>query len=150
MIRDKLEYCSTYYNISEGLKLGFEWLKSENLTEIKSGRHEISGDNVYANVQTYETKDDANYEAHKKYIDIQYVVNGSEFIGVCDIKDCVTCEEYNSEKDIEFLKNTKSDEYQHIKEGEFIVLFPNDAHKPSITPNTKQEVKKVVVKVAVN
>lgn len=149
MIKDKLEYSETYYKISDNIKIGFEWLKSQDTDNLEDGRYQIVGDKVYANVQTYETKDNADYEAHKKYIDIQYVVKGNELIGVCDVNDCVTCKEYDEEKDIEFLKCKKDDKYQHLEEGEFLVLFPTDAHKPSISPKNKTEVKKIVVKAAI-
>ena len=74
------------------------------MVNIKDGRYEIS-DCLYANVQTYNTKDDAPYEAHRDYIDIQYMVIGEEQSGVTDYSNCFTKEEYNKEKDIEFLEN---------------------------------------------
>ena len=150
MIKDKLKYAETYYGLSEGIKRGLEWLKNEDLENLADGRYDIAGKKLYANVQTYPTKDGADYEAHREYIDIQYVVKGKEFVGVCDLADCITCIEYDSEKDIEFLKYNKPDEYQTLNEGEFLILYPNDAHKPSISPNERLIVKKVVVKVAIN
>ena len=150
MIKDKLKYAETYYGLSEGIKRGLEWLKNEDLETIADGRYDIVGKKLYANVQTYQTKEDADYEAHREYIDIQYVVKGKEFVGVCDLADCITCIEYDAEKDIEFLKYNKSDEYQTLNEGEFLILYTTDAHKPSISPNERLIVKKVVVKVAIN
>lgn len=150
MIKDKLIYSKNYYGISENLKKGFEWLKNQDLKNIKPDKYLIDGDNLYANVQIYETKEDAKYEAHKKYIDIQYMIDGEELIGVCDINNCSTFEEYDQDKDIEFLNSFNKDEFQTIKEGEFLVLFPNDAHKPSILKDIKKRVKKVVVKVKID
>ena len=147
MIKDRLKNAKTYFGISEELKKGFEWIEKNDLDNIEDGKYIIDGDNIYANVQTYETKDGALYEAHKKYIDIQYMINGEERIGVCDYSDCKTKEKYSEDKDIEFLEGYGH--YETIKNGEFLVLFPQDAHQPSLNYKEKKRVKKVVVKVKI-
>ena len=149
MIKYYLKNAKIYYNLSENLKKGFEWLEKTNLKKLSDGKYEIEGNQVYASVQTYETKDDANYESHRKYIDIQYMINGVEKVGVTDLANCKTCIEYDNERDLEFYTINSDEEYIELAEGQFIVLYPNDAHKPSITKNKKSTVKKIVVKVAV-
>lgn len=149
MIKDKLKNAKIYYSLSNDLKKGFEWLNTNDLNSLKDGRYEIDGDKIYANVQTYEPKINAKYEAHRDYIDIQYVVEGSELVGVVDLDSCKTCEEYDVKRDIEFLDNHGEDDYQKLNQGDFLVLFPTDAHKPSIFDGTSKKVKKVVVKVRV-
>ena len=149
MIKDKLENCSIYYNISQNLKNGFEWLKSNNLDELNPEQYIIDGARLYANVQEYYTKDNADFETHKKYIDIQCMIKGTEKIGYCNKTDCTSVKNYNSEKDIEFL-TCKNEDWINLKEGEFAVFFPNDAHKPSIKIKDKDFVKKVVVKVLID
>ena len=82
MIKDKLTNADTYYGISERLKQGFEWLKNNDLLNIPDGRYLIDGEKIFANVQSYITKDDAPYEAHRRYADIQYMIKGLEKVGV--------------------------------------------------------------------
>jgi YhcH/YjgK/YiaL family protein len=149
MIKDKLQNAKIYYNLSENLNKGFEWLEKVDLINVEDGKYEIDGSNVYASVQTYETKENANYESHRKYIDIQYMIDGVEKVGVTDLSNCSTCIEYDSEKDLEFYNISCEEEYIDLASGQFVVLFPNDAHKPSISKKEKTTVKKVVVKVAV-
>lgn len=149
MIKDYLKNAKNYYNLSENLRKGFDWLEKNDLINIPDGKYEIDGQSVYASIQTYETKEDANYEAHRKYIDIQYMIKGSERIGVTDLKNCTTCIEYDSEKDLEFFNINCDEEYLALLEKQFMVFFPTDAHKPSISLNKKDFVKKVVVKVAI-
>lgn len=149
MIKDKLKNAKIYYSLSDDLKKGFEWLIGNDLTALTDGRYEIDGDKIYANIQTYEPKFDAKYEAHRNYIDIQYAVEGSELVGVVDIDNCKTSEVYDVKRDIEFLDNQCEDDYQKLNKGEFLVLFPTDAHKPSIFDEVSKKVKKVVVKVRV-
>lgn len=150
MIKDKLKNAENYYILSDNLRKGFEWLRDTDLEGLADGKYEIDGNVVYASVQTYLTKTEANYEAHKNYIDIQYLIDGCEFVGVTDLDNCKTCIEYDNERDLEFFECLKEDDYQSLRKGEFLVLFPHDAHKPSMDYNgLKSEVKKVVVKVAV-
>lgn len=150
MIKDKLINADYYYSLSKHLKTGFEWLIHTNLESLSDGKYPIDGDNVYANIQTYETKEDAKYESHRKYIDIQCVIKGVEKVGVTNISSCTSCVSYDSEKDIEFFDINTDEEFVKLEEGSFIILYPQDAHKPSISFDKKTNVKKVVVKVACN
>lgn len=150
MIKDCISNSKTYYGISERVKQGLEWLQTTDLKALQDGKYIISGDEIYANVQSYITKDSALYEAHKKYIDIQCIIFGEEKIGVAPYKKCITSEEYDSARDIEFLEcKNNSFWYETLKEGEFLILFPHDAHKPSIKIDENLQVRKIVVKVAV-
>ena len=148
MIKDSLKNARIYYGISENLKTGFEWIKKQDLKSMPDGRYEIS-EKMYANLQSYLTKDDAPYEAHRDYIDIQYMVDGEELSGVAEYSNCSVKEEYNKEKDIEFLETNVKEEFYKLKEGEFFVFFPTDAHKPAIKTDKNKNVKKVIVKVSV-
>ena len=148
MIKDKLENAFLYHNLSENLKTGFEWLQKNDLENLEDGKYVIDGDKVYASVQTYETKNDAKYESHRKYIDIQYMIKGVEKVGVTNLSNCTSCIEYDSQKDLEFFDINLGDEYLELAQGYFLVFYPQDAHKPSIKYNTNSLVKKVVVKVA--
>ena len=149
MIQDKLTNAKTYYGLSARMQQAFEWLQNSDLTNMPDGKHVIDGEHIFANVQTYFTKDDAPYEGHRKYADIQYMIKGCERIGVTNYHNCSTTEEYNVDKDIEFLKNNSSDKYQMLEEGEFLVFYPQDAHQPALNPNEKLNVEKVIVKVEI-
>lgn len=150
MIKDTLEYAETYYGLSVELKEGFEWLKSHDLKSLKAGKYFIGDNGNYVNIEEYETKEDSQYEAHKKFVDIQYIIKGHELIGVCDRQSCQIYTPYDEERDIEFLNSKESDNWIDMREGEFLVLYPHNAHKPSISPIKKQNVKKAVVKVRIN
>lgn len=138
MIKDKL---------NERVIEGLVYLKSVDFSKIEDGRHEIN-ENMYVNVQTYQTKDDALFEAHRDYIDIQYVIEGEEKIGVADYSNCSEAVAYDKEKDIEFLNG--EGEYYPLRAGEYMVLYPQDAHKPSISIDNQSTVRKAVVKVLTN
>ena len=148
MIKDTLANSTNYYKISERLKLGFEWLRNTDLVNISDGKHILDNDNVFANVQTYVTKDSAPFEAHRKYIDIQYMIKGSENVGVTDYSNCTVTKEYDTKNDVEFLE-CSNNEYVKLEEGQFVVFFPQDAHAPSQKISENKSVKKVIVKVLI-
>lgn len=151
MIKDNIKNSKLYYNLSENIQKGLKWLEETDLINIKNGKYEIDDNKVFANVQEYKTKQNAKYEAHHKYIDIQYIVKGEELIGVTTHENCIITDKYNSETDLEFMDININDEYITLKEQEFLILYPHDVHKPSINPYFGQNnVKKVVVKALIN
>ena len=140
MIKDKL---------NKKIINGLNYLVSTDFSSIEDGRYEIN-EYAYVNIQTYQTKENALFEAHKEYIDIQYVIEGEEKIGVANIDDCTPEISYDKEKDIEFLNlKTNKSTYYPLTKGEYMILYPQDAHKPSITLNSKSTVRKAVVKVKI-
>ena len=137
MIKDKLNK-----RVVEGL----EFLAKTDFSKLEDGRHVIN-DYMYVNVETYQTKEDALFEAHRDYIDIQYIISGEEKIGVTKYSDCTENIPYDKERDIEFLNG--EGEFYPMRTGDYMILCPTDAHKPSISLNEKATVRKAVVKVRV-
>ena len=148
MIKDKLKNAQTYYNISKYFQTGFNWLLENDLNNLAEGTYDIDGKNIYANIQSYLTKDSAPFEAHQKYADIQFMIKGIEKIGVTDISNCSSLIKYDQNRDIEFFKCIGENQYQTLSEGNFLVFFPHDAHQPALNySQTPSYVKKVVVKI---
>ena len=116
------------------------------------GKYQIT-DKIYANVETYLRKNefDAILEAHKKYIDIQFLISGIERIDFTNINGLKVLEEYDHIKDIMFFKRPKTEIGSLYLNGRnFAVFFPQDAHAPQIdTLALQNNVKKVVIKIAV-
>lgn len=150
MIFDKLEHYKTYSAISENLKTGFEWLTKTYTLDTPEGKYDIDGDKVYAIVTSYKTKpySEGDFESHRKYLDIQYIPEGEEMICYTGLENLSPKTEFDYEKDIVFY--TGDGEPFLLPEGYFMVLFPQDGHKPGImTGSERLPVKKVVVKVAI-
>ena len=147
MITDILQNSHLYEKIDARIAKGFDFLKKSDLINLASGKYQIDGDTIFGSVNEYETKDfnEGKYEAHKKYIDIQYIVKGEERLFFAPISETQQLTPYNAEKDIEFL--TASGNYIVAPVGTFVIFFPTDAHMPNISSNKKEVVKKVVVKV---
>lgn len=146
MIKDKITNYLTYTNLSEGLKRGLKYLAETDFSKTENGTYEISGKDVYAIVQEYQTKEKGLLEAHRQYIDIQYIIEGSEKIGYSKLKTQTPATDY--EPDIIFYED-KQDGFIEMNNGDFAIFYPDDLHMPCITINQPQKVRKVVVKVRV-
>jgi len=90
------------------------------------------------------------FEGHEKYIDIQYITEGCEVMGVTDISNAVIDVEYSDEKDVAFYKDCETASYCNVEGGAFCVFYPHDIHRPGIAfKNTPSNIRKIVVKVRV-
>ena len=149
MIFDRLNNSKQYEVLGERFKSAFDFLKNNNLAELKDGKYNIEGENIYANVQTLITKDkqEKKWEVHREYIDIQYVIKGKEAMGYGILEDFSCDIPYNKEKDIEFLKTKKEYNYVNVKAGDFVIFYPNDVHAPMLCVDGSEEIKKVIVKI---
>ena len=146
VIKDSIDKYVKYCNLSKNIQKGFEFILKTNFENIPDGKYDMS-ESVYMNVQTYTTKQDADFEAHRIYIDIQYIIDGEENIEVTPYSYCESSIAYDENKDIEFLSGTGK--LHNLKKGDFMILFPEDAHKPSLAVNNPQKVRKAVVKVKI-
>jgi YhcH/YjgK/YiaL family protein len=149
MIIDKLDNGKYYYGLGDRIRKALEYLKNTNLAELDPGKYQIENDEIYAMVFEYETKlmDGVLWEAHKSYIDIQYIAKGSEKMGYTNVGNIKTTVEYDAEKDILF--GTANGDFMNVQEGMFVIFTPQDGHMPSISIKKSQRVKRVLVKVIV-
>lgn len=150
MIFDSITNSDLYYGLGEKFKTAFEFLKNTDLENLPLEKIEIDGDNVFAIPQKYITVDDheKNWEAHRNYIDLQYMITGSENIGFVLIDYLDEFQDYDLENDYELLSG--EGDYVQINDGEFAIFFPDDAHKPGLKVGENEEVHKIVIKIKVN
>ncbi len=136
----------------------FRWIIEMTAGSVADGRHEME-EGMFAIVQSYETNDPAGMrlENHRKYIDIQYMMQGWEVIAWCKPDGHAVCAEtYSNEKDIEFFFTTgivPSSLVLH--QGMVSIFWPSDWHAPCLSPPSTTgvpepiKVRKIVVKVPV-
>ena len=117
------------------------------------GRYELDG-GAYVVLQSYQSKlrQNANYEAHKKYTDIQVVISGCEIISIESLDAMYkypVITPYNEEKDVElYTPNCDGIDYV-LNDGDFLIIPPRDAHAPGINVGGQGEVLKAVFKIPV-
>jgi len=150
MIADILKNRYLYENISPRIKTSLEYIANTDFSAIEPGKYEIDGENIFVLVQEYDSipREQGKWECHRKYIDIQYIAEGVEQMGVNNIEKMQVAVEYNPEKDIAFLNG--DGDYVTFSKGSYGIFFPEDAHQPRIAPeDIPGKVKKVVVKIKI-
>lgn len=149
MIYDLLENRDLYTAVHPGVARGLKFLAETDLNALADGRVELDGDRVFASVQSYDTKPaNVEPEAHRAYIDIQYVFQGREMIGVAPLKAMTEEVSAHPERDVYFYHGPTQP--LTIGDGRVLILWPADAHGPGVAPDgIPAPVRKCVVKVLV-
>lgn len=151
MVIDSLQNAQRYTHLYKGMSDAFYYLLTTDLEAIAPGKYLINGDALFAIVQEYDTLDSVNeqMEAHKKYIDIQYMINGVELVGHAILDAQIPSKGYDPENDFMLFGETPTF-FTRMEAGTFMIFFPTDLHMPCIKIDKPAKVKKVVVKVIVN
>lgn len=147
MILDHINNSKKYQPLHPHFKLGFDFIRSFDSSNFTEGKNEILGDEVFAlvaNLQQFEPN--TKLEVHNNYIDIQYIVSGTDKMGWKNRLNCQLPEsEFNTEKDYQFYLDNPTTTFL-VKENHFTIFFPNDAHAPLMD---KENMLKIVVKIKV-
>lgn len=154
MIYDHINNINRYGDpvIRQGLDIILQLARQFALGKpIEEGHYSLENGLRY-NVDRYQTKVEnlVGYEAHRQYIDIQFLLDGEEVIRVHRLEGMHCISPYDRDRDAGF--HTPNDDYHTdlpIGNGYFAILYPNDAHMPQLCTNTPAPVLKIVVKVPV-
>lgn len=120
---------------------------STKLASLPAGMYPIDGKNAYASITEAPSKtpEAAKWEAHRKYIDLQYVIKGEEKIGVAPLASATVTEPYDEKKDSAHY--TADGKYYTATPAEFYLFFPSEAHRPNLKVDGFDTVKKMVIKI---
>ena len=150
MIYDSVSRWNLYFKGNKTWEKVFAFVRSLS-ADISDGRNEIEGDDIYASVSSYEPLSEADgvFEAHRKYIDIQILLDGCEKIYSCGTDILTAKTEYNEGKDFLLYETPDVPTAElPMKSGYFAMFYPHDAHKPCIRCcGSCAKVRKVVVKI---
>ncbi len=149
MVIDKTENLKLYFPLLECLPRIEKFLTDFEKEPLPDGKHVIDGDRLFALIQGYETKSPEGKlpEAHRKYIDLQVVVDGRENIGwapLAELKE--ETEEFSKGGDIGFYSG-KIQIQVTLNKGYFVLLYPEDAHMPCTQVENPENVRKIVFKI---
>lgn len=138
--------------MTPGIKKALDFLGRPGVAGLADGKYEIDGDRVFAMVQRYETAASAEpkFEAHRKYIDLQFIAAGAEVIGWAPLGRVAVTENYAADKDVCFgAVAAEGWAAVRLDKGQLAVLYPEDAHAPRLAAGAPRPVTKIVVKVSV-
>lgn len=150
MIIDSVSSLGQYAGLHPRFKQAIEYVNGRDLKRLEPGKHEIDGSRLFALVQHYDTKrrEDCVWEAHRRFYDIQIIVEGVEAMGHAPIGLAEETTAYKEESD--FALFAASGNFFDLSEGYFAFFAPQDVHMPCVAADdTPAPVKKVVIKVEI-
>lgn len=148
MILDALTNADRYVALHPLFPRAFEFLRGTDLRALAPGRYPIEGERLFAFVEETggRTRDEARLECHRKYIDIQLVLEGVDEMGWKPVRDCLEpVADYSARQDIRFFRDTPAS-WIATPSGAFCIFFPEDAHAPLVGTG---RIRKAVLKIAV-
>lgn len=147
MILSTLSQADRYAALHPLFARAFDYIRDTDLFAVAPGRYNIVGEDLIAIVEQVpgKTKEMAKLECHRRYIDIQLVLEGDEQMGWKPLADCLNpVSEHSAEKDIQFFRDAPAS-WIATPPGAFCIFFPEDAHAPLVSTG---QIRKVIFKVA--
>ena len=148
MILASLAEADRYVNLHPLFARAFAFLRDTDLMALEPGVHAIQDDQIFAIVEACpgRTRVEAKLECHRRYIDIQLVLEGIDEMGWKPVAECVEpATDYDAARDIRFFNDAPSS-WIATPPGSFCLFFPDDAHAPLVSETL---IRKVVIKIAV-
>ena len=149
MILDKIENAHLYHGVHPGIAKALDYIKSSDFMDLPLGKHEIDGEALFVILKENPTNPIADQllESHIKYIDVQYVVEGVEEMGITMKSGQKPIKAYDDTDDYMLFKEPYN--IITVKAGMFAIFFPDDIHMPDLTTGEPSLVKKAVFKVRI-
>ncbi len=131
--------------VADALRIAAE----TDFSSIEDGKYKVYGDDMYYIVERYKTRtpEQAKYEVHRKYIDVQIMISGCEAMGYAPLGSLDVKTDYDESSDAAFYQGTEEVTKVIMKAGMYAVFFPQDIHAPKLTAFEQEDVCKVVFKI---
>lgn len=145
MIHAKLQDAKDYLGIHPRLDQALALLTPEYLETVGTAQRNLDGDALYVTRFDYRTvpENESFFEAHRRYLDIHVMVRGCEYV---DIANPDGLAEFTQNGDF-WGYHGQAEQRLLLKPGDFLVVFPGDAHRLKIQTEEAAQVSKVVFKV---
>ena len=149
MIYSNIKNKNEYKFLDEKIQKCFEYIEENNLKDMEKGTYEIDGKDIFVNIVEYKTTKAENrfWEAHKQYIDIHFMLEGKEYININFIDDMEKKLYIEKDDFLELIGDKKISVL--MKERDFLICYPNDAHMTAVEVENPEKIKKAIFKVIV-
>lgn len=149
MIFGNIQNLKEYPFLEEQIKECFAYAKEHALAEFEKGSHPIDGERLFVNIVEYTTTtaEERFWEAHKNYLDVHFMLRGTEqidlnFIQNMDVKEFV-------EKDDFLPIDGEKNSSVILREGDFLICYPSDGHRTAVAAEEPETIKKAIFKVRI-
>lgn len=144
---------SSFAWLPKPLKTAIEHLRTTDFSALPAGNYELQGKDIVVQVIDMMTRPvaETHPEVHRRNIDVQFLVHGSEQIGVAtDTGNNLVGKDILAECDLLLYTGMENESTLTMTPGSFAIFLPTDVHRPGCAVDTPRLIRKVVVKVPVN
>ena len=147
MIFGNIQNLKEYAFLEDAVKECFDYAGSHDLKAYEKGSHEIDGKRLFVNIVEYQTVEAEKrfWEAHREYLDIHLMLDGTEQIDLNFIQD-MDVKEYVPADDFLPMEGPKNSSVV-LKNGDFLICYPSDAHRTAVAAEKSETIKKAIFKV---
>lgn len=150
MIFDTTDQLQRYVPLMPQLAKVIEILQQPDFPNKPIGRYETDNHDVRFNIDEYKTVIEPKpFEFHKKYADVQIILQGQEIHHTALRSDIAVAKEFDEQRDIAFFNTLPVAEY-YLQAGHFCIYFPEEPHRSQLATDEPAYVKKVVFKIHLN
>jgi YhcH/YjgK/YiaL family protein len=149
MVLDSIDNAARYMQLGKGIANALRYIQDNDLSKVQPGRYELDNDKLVMIVFEFvgSNTDECKLEGHRRYIDLQYWVSGSELMGHEILNKQPVLAEYDEKTDCAFYNCIAS--YSRLLSGMFVIYYPTDLHTAVFDPLSQEKVKKIVFKIMV-
>lgn len=149
---NRQEFSKQYHKNKTWWDEAFNFLKTNNLADMKPGKYVIDSNNVIATITELNPndKDQVKWEAHRNFNDLQYIIKGKAEMGIASVSspNSIVSIPYDPKTDNENFTVT-GEKYYDAEPGTFFIFSPNEIHRPAFKVEGYDTIKKIVIKVRV-
>ncbi len=147
MIFGNIHNLEAYRFLEKGVLECFSYASANDLKAFETGRHNIDGDRLFVNIAGYRTQEPIArfWEAHHVYLDVHVMLQGTEQVDLNFIQNMKELG-YTQEEDFLSLQGGKNSSVI-LQEGDFLICYPQDAHRTGVQVDGPQAIRKAIFKV---
>ena len=148
MIYDQIKNLGNYRGLNANLDCAIDYIEQNDLNQLAEGKHPIDGDNAYVMIQSLSLKapQEAKWETHEAYVDVQIALADGEFIAYAPKEDIKNWSEYDPVKERYIAMSDYPGLVLPMRAGMFAIFFPDDGHKGGVRLGEVAQLRKAVVK----
>lgn len=147
MIFGNIQNLKEYDFLENAVKECFDYAKEHDLLNYEKGSHEIDGKRLFVNIVEYQTvaAKERFWEAHREYLDVHLMLEGTEQIDLNFIQD-MELKEYVPADDFLPMEGEKNSSVI-LKKGDFLICYPSDGHRTAVIAKKPEMIRKAIFKI---
>ncbi|WP_192456518.1 YhcH/YjgK/YiaL family protein [Musicola keenii] len=153
IICDQQDWSREKYALHPIIHQAIHYISTTDFTTMETGKYDIIPGKMFCLLQEFTTEPVENRlaESHFQFVDIQYLLQGEETIGVArGSRNNTIIDDKKETNDIVFYRDIQNESLITLIPGMFAVFFPEDLHRPCCQCREPSFIRKAVIKIHIS